>query len=260
MTISSAFTINGALPTDAVAVAAGSTVSLALLSTTGAAGIQWSIVGNDRRVRVSPTVVSAGSPFGAIASFVMPTDAGDGLGQAYRLRCTISDGKSPPQTVTSEAIIGVANPMGVVPLTQGEELARHAVYGWTETINLALATAIASNYAASAGSIPAVAAAPGWNVIGTFPVTKTRPVSLDVIGSVSDLSLTMTAQFYCVTPGSVGVVTGSTATIASLTDVETASGSAVLQSGRLYQIQEQIVGNAGDSYFGNVRRAAPTGA
>jgi hypothetical protein len=118
---------------------------------------------------------------------------------------------------------------------------------------------IISVYSSAAQSILAVAAEPGWNVIGAFPMPTTADIRLDVIGSVSDPTLTMECRVYCVTPGFVGEVSGSRAQLNSTVDVEVFSGHFPLTGGRLYQMQCQVVGNVGDGYFGLVRRAAPAG-
>lgn len=126
-------------------------------------------------------------------------------------------------------------------------------------LSLEQAVDIISMYSSSARSILAVAAAPGWEVVGTFPMPATADLRLDLIGSVSDLSLTMTALLYCVTPGFVGEVANSRAALSSTIDTETFSQKVTLTGGRLYQVWAQVVGNAGDDYFGQVRRAAPAG-
>lgn len=118
---------------------------------------------------------------------------------------------------------------------------------------------ILSLYATSQQPILAVAADPGWNVIGAFPMPTTADIRLDVIGSVSDPSLTMIARLYCVTPGFVGEVSGSRVQLTSMIDVEVFSSQFTLPGNMLYQVQVEVVGNAGDSYFGYVRRAAPAG-
>lgn len=138
MTISSEFTINGELPTDAIAVDAGSEVTLALVSVAGANGIEWSIAGNDHSSRINPSIALSGSPQGATASFVMPADVGDGLGQSYRVKCEVSDGKRPASTSTTIRIVGISNTNGVVPFAAGEDFDRNAIYGWTMLMNLAL--------------------------------------------------------------------------------------------------------------------------
>lgn len=139
--VNSAFTVNGSLPTDAVAVAPGSIVTLAVQSLTGINGIVWSVAGNDKATRVNPTITPAGSPPGATATFNMPGDAGDGLGQGYAIQCVASDGASPANTSTTVEIVGIANMSGFVPLTAGEDLARDATYGWGLSVNRLLAGA-----------------------------------------------------------------------------------------------------------------------
>lgn len=116
---------------------------------------------------------------------------------------------------------------------------------------------IISMYSSAQESIIAVAAEPGWNVIGAFPMPTTANVLLDVIGSVSDSSLTMTTRVYCVTPGFVGEVSGSRVQLSSTIDTEVFSAQFALTGSRLYQVQAEVVGAAGDDFFGMLRRAAP---
>ena len=119
---------------------------------------------------------------------------------------------------------------------------------------------ILSLYSSAAQQVAAVASPPGWTVIGGFPMPTTADIRLEVLGSVSDPSLTMSVRLYCTTPGSLGPVSGSDVVIASTTDVQQYSGQFTLQgAGRQYQMQSQVVGAAGVPYFGNVRRAAPAG-
>jgi len=170
MNVNSAFTVNGSVPTDAVAVAAGSTVTLAISNTSGINGIVWSVVGNDNRVRVNPAITAAGSPPGATASFVMPADAGDGLGQSYRINCTVSDGGSPANTSSTTVVVGVANGSGIVPFAAGEDFDRHPTYGWTESLNRVLGSAAQlPKRLAAVGSrcyapVAILASTAGWNV------------------------------------------------------------------------------------------------
>lgn len=150
MTINSAFSVNGVVPTGAVAVEPGSQVTLQVLNVAGLNTIEWSIVGNDNHVRVNPTITPSGSPAGATATFFMPADIGDDLGQAYRIQCVGRSGgraaraiagstTTPITSSTTYAIVGVTNISNIVPFAYGEELDRDLVYGWTETINKALA-------------------------------------------------------------------------------------------------------------------------
>jgi hypothetical protein len=118
---------------------------------------------------------------------------------------------------------------------------------------------ILSLYATSQEPILAVAVDPGWTVIGGFPMPTTADIRLDAFGSVSDPSLTMIVRLYCVTPGFVGEVSGSRVILTSTIDDQAFSSQFTLPGSMLYQVQAEVVGNAGDSYFGYVRRAAPAG-
>jgi hypothetical protein len=118
---------------------------------------------------------------------------------------------------------------------------------------------ILSLYATSNEPILAVAADPGWNVIGGFPMPTTADILLDLFGSVSDPSLTMIGRLYCVTPGFVGEVSGSRVQLTSTIDTEEFSSQFTLPGNMLYQVQVEVIGNSGDSYFGYARRIAPAG-
>lgn len=118
---------------------------------------------------------------------------------------------------------------------------------------------ILSLYATSQEPVLAVATEPGWTVIGGFPMSTSADIRLDVTGSVSDVSLVLNTRLYCITPGFVGEVSGSRVQLTGLIDTQVLSGKFTLFGGRLYQVQAEVVGNAGGSYFGYVRRAAPAG-
>lgn len=105
--------------------------------------------------------------------------------------------------------------------------------------------------------ILAVAAEPGWNRIGTFPIPSDTPARLDLIACVSDPSITLTVRLYNITPGSVGEVIGSRAAITSMTEARAFSSNFKLLANNTYQVQAQAVGNAGDAYFATIARATP---
>ena len=117
---------------------------------------------------------------------------------------------------------------------------------------------ILSLYATSNRPILAVAVEPGWEVIGTFPFPVTADIRLDVTGVVSHTPLVLTTRMYCVTPGFVGEVSGSRVLLSATVDDQAYSSQFTAVGGRLYQIQSQVVGGAGEDYFGYVRRAAPS--
>jgi hypothetical protein len=119
---------------------------------------------------------------------------------------------------------------------------------------------IVSMYSSAAQSIFGVASEPGWTVVGAFYMPVTANIRLDVIGSVSDSSLIMTTRLFCTSVGFEGEILGSRAIVGSTIDDRQLSSAFDLTGGRLYQVQTQVVGNAGDDYFGIVRRAAPIGS
>lgn len=114
---------------------------------------------------------------------------------------------------------------------------------------------IISVYATAEQTIDAVATTPGWNVIGAFDMPATAKVRLDVLGLVSDASLQLRARLYDVTSGSVGAVSGSEAILTGSSDTQVFSGVIQLTGGHTYQVQAEVTGNSGGTYFGTVRRA-----
>lgn len=118
---------------------------------------------------------------------------------------------------------------------------------------------IVSMYSSSDRSISAVATAPGWYVVGGFPLDVSVRARIDLLALVSDVSLVLTARLYCVTPGFEGEVPNTRVAVTSMIDTRVLSGYADLTGGRVYQMQAQVVGNAGADYYGIVRRGAPTG-
>lgn len=141
MAASAAFSVNSSTPTGAVAVAASSTVDLALLSTSGVNSVAWSIVGNHDSAASNPTITPAGSPSGATASFSMPS----GASQAYLVQCVVNGGVNvngdTDAALTKRHIVGVVGPAGLVPFAVGETTERESDYGWTEAVNTILAEA-----------------------------------------------------------------------------------------------------------------------
>lgn len=153
MTISAAFTVNGASNPGAHVVTYGSTVNLAMLSTVGASVIQWSVVAASHTDISLPTVTAAGSPIGSTASFTFPADPGDGKGRAVRVKLRVSNER---EAAEQYAIVGVSSPSGVVPFCTGEDFDRDATNGWTPDLNAALGgggTSLGVVYAISKGNI-----------------------------------------------------------------------------------------------------------
>jgi hypothetical protein len=116
-----------------------------------------------------------------------------------------------------------------------------------------------SVYATADQTIDAVAATPGWHVIGAFMMPATYGVRVDALGSVSDAALTMRVRLFDITPGSLGPVSGSEASTTSRTDVRFYGGSIELMGGHTYQFQAEVTGGAGSSLYGAMRRATLEG-
>lgn len=139
--LSAEFSVNGSSSASiAHSVAYGATVTLALLSTSGANSISWSVDGVSHASMTAPVITAAGSPVGATATFVMPADPGDIQGRAVRIKALITDSAN-TQSVAYR-VIGVPNSYGLIPGTAGEELARHPTMGWTELFNGAMARGV----------------------------------------------------------------------------------------------------------------------
>jgi hypothetical protein len=114
---------------------------------------------------------------------------------------------------------------------------------------------VLSAYSAPQLQIDSVAATPGWTVVGDFYMELTETIRLELIGCVSGPGLTMRTRLFdmvALTP-----VAGTEASITETTDVRRLSPMFELPGGRLYQIQVEVTGDAGDS-FGVVRAASPT--
>jgi hypothetical protein len=118
---------------------------------------------------------------------------------------------------------------------------------------------IISVYATAEQYIDAVAATPGWVVIGGFTMPATADIQTDVLGSVSDEDLALRVRLYCVTAGAVGVVSGSEAQLSTTEDSRATSGKFTLTGGRTYQFQAEVTGDTGAGFFGVVRRATLNG-
>jgi len=135
---SATFTVNGSAVTGAVAVAAESSVALALSSTSGVRTATWSVEGNHSTAATDPTITPAGTPSGVTASFPMPA----GAGQAYLVQCVINGGVdlegNAVTAYTARAVIGVVGGHGYVPLAAGEAYERSATHGWASDLNAIL--------------------------------------------------------------------------------------------------------------------------
>jgi len=98
-------------------------------------------------------------------------------------------------------------------------------------------------------AVQAVLSGTGWQTIGPqFSVPATASRTLSVIGSVTDVAITLSVRVFNVTDDtSAGAVSG----ISTMTD-ETESGSISFDSTKTYELQAQAFGAVGDDKAGFV--------
>ena len=135
MTINSNFTVDGVALSGAMEVEYAASVALAVVDTTGAHTIAWSVVGSSSSGLTDPTITPAGSPPGATASFPQVADPGTGQGASFGIKCLITD--SAGKTDATIAVIGTKNEAGIVPGYGGEETERDSTHGWLDLVNRA---------------------------------------------------------------------------------------------------------------------------
>lgn len=103
-------------------------------------------------------------------------------------------------------------------------------------------------YSSGRSVIDAVAATPGWVVIGAFFLPFSVSARLDIIGFVSDVALTLRARLFDMT--AAAAVPGAVAETTELQDARALSGIVALEGNRIYQIQIECTGDEGDGMFG----------
>lgn len=119
----------------------------------------------------------------------------------------------------------------------------------------AASTQIVTAYAAPSTTIPAVAATPGWHVVGQFFLPLSCEGKLDVQACVSDASLVGRVRLYDVTAGEV--VSGSLVSYAGILVVtRKLSGAVELTGQHNYQIQAECTGDSGDDFFMVIQTAS----
>ncbi len=133
--LSATFSVEGSTAVQRHSVAYGQTIDFAIQSLTGIETIEWSIVGTSKSTQAALTITPAGSPSGATASCVMPSDPGDGLGRAFAVKLRVANQQ---ESAVAYRIFGKANSAGIVPLVVGEELWGNATHGYTDIFNQAL--------------------------------------------------------------------------------------------------------------------------
>jgi hypothetical protein len=119
-------------------------------------------------------------------------------------------------------------------------------------------TLIVTAYTASAQVIPAVAASPGWQVIGAFFLPLACDVRLEAIMSVSDASLVMRVRLFDLVTNAE--ISGSYAvTSSTVPGTRALSGALSLAGNQSYQIQAECVGGVDAGLFGAFDEASLTG-
>lgn len=104
-------------------------------------------------------------------------------------------------------------------------------------------------------TIEAVAASPGWHVLGEYRVPKTTPALLYAILCVSASGLTARVRFWCVDDA---VALDSPVVSTSLAPAYVTSGEINLEGGKRYQIQAECTGAEGDDQFASINGAGVT--
>jgi hypothetical protein len=136
MTISAAFTVNAVANPAEHHVEHGSTVTLAIVSTVGVDGVEFSIPYCYPSTRSIPALTEGGTPLGASATFAMPSDPADGLGTTFLIKCTVTSGND---IVESQAVVGVVNGYGFLTPVAQETTERSTVHGWQDAVGYSMA-------------------------------------------------------------------------------------------------------------------------
>lgn len=159
---SAAFVIDGSQ--NYATTSAGATVNLALLSTSGVGNIEWSILGGSDSSKTPPTITAAGSPPGATASFEMNSSVDGSIGLSWVVQCKINSGVDRNGAAvagyTATGIVGVLNPLGIIPFAAFEAFERNQTVGIADDLNRALKQAAAGQTSATySGSFTTTSAA-----------------------------------------------------------------------------------------------------
>jgi hypothetical protein len=112
-------------------------------------------------------------------------------------------------------------------------------------------------YAAPMTTLAAVNLSPGWQVVGAFYLPLSCLASLDILGALSDLTLTMRAKLFDATvnadvSGSLVAMHGAGTTTVN----RQVSGAVDLTGGHIYQIVAECTGGSGDDFFGTMFTAS----
>jgi hypothetical protein len=168
---SSDFTVNGSSLPAAISTTWGATVTCSLVSTQRVNSVAWSVLGKSRSTLTTPTLVSSGSPSGAIMTFTFPSAGAYGAyGGSLLIQCVVTysvAGKA--RTHTTRAMIGVPIPgTALVPGAIGETTER-GTYGWLDLLNNQLA-ALSGLVVAGTSSDVAITGGGGATTLYDYPL------------------------------------------------------------------------------------------
>jgi hypothetical protein len=183
---SSEFTVNGSSLPAAISTTWGATVTCSLVSTQRVNSVAWSVLGKSRSTLTTPTLVSSGSPSGAIMTFTFPSAGAYGAyGGSLLIQCVVTysvAGKA--RTHTTRAMIGVPIPgTALVPGAIGETTER-GTYGWLDLLNNQLA-ALSGLVVAGTSSDVAITGGGGATTLYDYPVApvdRSRPTNRGLAG------------------------------------------------------------------------------
>lgn len=119
-------------------------------------------------------------------------------------------------------------------------------------VESATSVEIVAAWTTPATVVSAVAASPGWRVIGEYYLPKSCAARLDVVHLVSAVGLTSRVRLWDTHDGSAvpgAVETGAVVPTRSL------GGMAQLTGGRTYQIQAECTGASGETKFSRILTA-----
>lgn len=111
----------------------GGSVSARLTDPAGLSSIEWEIFGTHDSGASTPAITTSGTPVGEIATFTVPS----GAGQAYGIRARLRERTGVAYTVTTAVYVPYAN--GYVPAFIGESYERNATHGRVSTLNTMIA-------------------------------------------------------------------------------------------------------------------------
>lgn len=165
MTISASFLVNGTLPNGPVLLTAGTTATVALVSSASVSGLQWSFIGTSESVTLPTFSITNATT----ATFVVPAAPTHGLGLSMVLQC-VNGG----QYSTALVCVGATGRVSAMETNE-----RGAPGYWAWPMNVAL---VASQLGAGNTALPQTAIISGSGTTALWSYTV--PVSTDIIVAI----------------------------------------------------------------------------